>query len=315
MQKLLIVCGPTATGKTDLAIFLAKKFNGEIVSADSRQVYKGLDIGTGKDLPKNAHLIQSNIPAVGFYEIESVKVWGYDLVDAKQKFSVSQYQNKISKVITDIIKRDKLPIVVGGTGLYIKALVDGIETLEVAQNPDLRKTLEDKTAAQLFDILAQFDAIKAANMNESDRHNPRRLVRAIEVASSGFKGSKNKDTQYSPLFIGLTAPHEYLGSQIKKRVQKRVEQGIEDEIENLLKQGVVWTDQSMSSLGYQEWQGSLGNKGELENVLKIWCQNEMNYAKRQMVWFKKDKRINWFDVSKLNYHENVEKMVKKWYAS
>ncbi|MEK7526723.1 MAG: tRNA (adenosine(37)-N6)-dimethylallyltransferase MiaA [Patescibacteria group bacterium] len=297
MQKLLIVCGPTGTGKTNLALTLAKKFNGEIVSADSRQVYKELNIGTGKDLP------------------QGIKIWGYDLVDPKQKFSVSEYENIINNVIEDISNRNKLPILTGGTGLYIKSIVDGIGTASIAPNLNLRATLEGKTPPELFDILAQFDSLKAASMNQSDRVNPRRLVRAIEVAESGVKITQRNKPKYDSLFIGLTRPQELVKNQIEKRVQERFKQGIVEEIKNLLKDGVTWDDQSMSSMGYKEWKDYFADTKEVKEVLKEWVQNEIAYVKRQMVWFKKDKRIFWFDVSGLNYQEKLEKMVKKWYAS
>jgi tRNA dimethylallyltransferase len=133
-SKLLVICGPTSTGKTILAISLAKKFNGEIVSADSRQVYKGLDIGTGKDLPKNAKIKYLWMKKFGFYEIKGIKIWGYDLADPRHSFSVSQYLRFAERVISDISKRGKLPILVGGTGLYIKGVVDGIPTAEIPKN-------------------------------------------------------------------------------------------------------------------------------------------------------------------------------------
>ena len=159
-QKLLVICGQTGTGKTSLAIFLAKKFNGELISADSRQVYKGLDIGTGKDLDE---VKKSN-----------VRVWGYDLVDPKKNFSVGNYIKFAQKTISDIQKRGKLPILVGGTGLFIKGVIDGIPTAFVPRNMKLRKNLEDKSPNELFEMLAHMDPIRAGAMNVSDRLNPRR---------------------------------------------------------------------------------------------------------------------------------------------
>jgi tRNA dimethylallyltransferase len=315
MKKLLIICGPTGTGKTDLAIYLASKYNGEVVSADSRQVYESLDIGTGKDLPKNIDSKSLLSSLSKFYEIQNIKIWGYDLVDAKHDFNVSEYEDQITKVIDNILERDKLPILTGGTGLYIKSIVDGIETASISQNPSLRKSLATKTPQELYEILAQFDSLKAASMNQSDRNNPRRLVRAIEVAESGFKKSSRERVKYNTLFVGLFSDKEFMKSQIDKRVQKRLDEGLVDEIKGLLEKGITWNDHSMSSLGYKEWKDFFESKKSKDDILKEWKQNEMSYIKRQMVWFKKDSRINWFDISESNYKENVEKMVKKWYSS
>ena len=296
-HKLLVILGPTATGKTDLALSLAKKFSGELISADSRQVFKDLDIGTGKD--KNL---------VG-------NIYGYDLVEAKDRFSLGQYLKLANKKITEIQKQGKLPIVVGGTGLYIKGLIDGIPTALIARNEDLRKTLSEKTPGKLFDILAQFDPTKAASLNQSDRSNPRRLVRAIEIAQARQTGLsvKKLKKRMNVCQGGLTTNLSFFEKRIKERIQARIVAGIEAEICNLFTMGVTWNDQAMTSLGYKEWQGFFAGKKNLEEVLSDWQKGEMQYVKRQLVWFKKDKRINWFDISDPLYRKNVENLVKKWY--
>ena len=187
MRKLLVICGPTACGKTSLALGLAKKFGGEVVSADSRQVYKGMDIGTGKDLPKNSKFEIRNSKLGGSYIVAGVPIWGYDIADSKKGFNVAQYTKITRTIIENIFVRGKLPILVGGTGLYIKGAVDGIATAEVRPNVKLRKSLFEKSPEELFEILAQVDAIKAGSLNSSDRRNPRRLIRAIEVALNKTK--------------------------------------------------------------------------------------------------------------------------------
>lgn len=319
MNKLLVICGPTATGKTNLAIKLAKKFGGEIISADSRQVYKNLDIGTGKDLPKGAKLQHLWIKKFGYYEIEGAKVWGYDLADPRHSFSVSQYIRFADRIISDIEKRGGLPILVGGTGLYIKGVVDGIPTAEVPRNNRLRRSLEEKPVHDLFESLAQMDPLKAAGMNTSDRKNPRRLIRAIEVATwrmdnnSKELKTEKKRTIHDVLQIGLTANEKFLGEKIEDRVTERFREKLKNEIAGLLKNHVDWNMQSMSSMGYGEWQGFFeGRKTEVD-VINTWKNEEKKYIKRQMVWFKKDKRVNWFDITDTNYPENVEKMVEKWH--
>lgn len=317
MDKLLVICGPTATGKTALAIKLAKKFNGEIVSADSRQVYKGLDIGTGKDLPKGAKLQYLWIKKFGYYEMEGVKIWGYDLADPRHSFSVSQYIKFADRVISDIKKRGKLPILVGGTGLYIKGVIEGIPTAEVPKNNRLRKSLENKTVDELFEMLAKIDPLRAGGMNASDKKNPRRLARAIEVATwkvtYGEKEMEDVKTDYDVLEIGLNADSKYIERKIDQRVTERFREKLKNEIASLLKNHVGWKMQSMTSMGYRQWRDFFEGRISEVEAIDIWKNEENKYVRRQLVWFKKDKKINWFDIESEDYPENVEKMVEKWH--
>lgn len=300
MHKLLIICGPTATGKTDLALKLSRLFNGVIISADSRQVYKDMNIGTGKDLDK-----------VG-------KVLGYDLVEPTQEYSVAQYLKFAKKAVGDIWRQGKLPILVGGTGLYIKAVIDGIGTANVPRNETLRKNLETKSIEELFDILASDDPLRAAAMNSSDRQNPRRLIRAIEIAIGTMEPKKRKAVKgldANTLFIGLTASREFLNRRITQRVESRISQGLEWEIDSLLKRGVTWDMQSMYSLGYRQFREYFQEGRSIDEVLASWSREEEKYAKRQMVWFKKDTRVKWFDVAANDYPKKVEELVKSWYTA
>ena len=323
-NKLLIICGPTATGKTSLGLDLAQKFEGQIVSADSRQVYRHMDIGTGKDVPEGSVWKTSKIHVdsihgqIGYYLTkEYIKIWGYDLVDPLDDFSVSHY-TKVAKAIIEKIYHDAdLPIMVGGTGLYIKGVVDGIETAGIPQNKELRSSLSGKTADELFEILRVENASEAASLNMSDRANPHRLIRKIEIAdylkrhdSPNELGLKFDEV----LFIGLKADMKFLEDKIKDRVNKRLSLGMEDEIISLLKRGVSWEMQSMYSLGYKQWYQYFEGKINNDQLAKHWANEELKYAKRQMTWFKKDKRINWFDVSDDNYKESVEELVKSWYS-
>ena len=317
----MIICGPTATGKTSLGIHLAKKisakggpasgWNAEIVSADSRQVYKGMDIGTSKDLPKNSKL------PVGYYLFSGIPVWLLDVVAPNQEFNVSQYINLAQKVIKDIWQRHKLPIIVGGTGFYIKGLVDGIETLGVEPDWELRSRLEGLPAPKLFDLLARFDPGKAASMNVSDRKNPRRLIRAIEIASKSRR-LKTKDRKQKIkaeiLFIGLKAEYKELYKRIDKRVEERVEMGVEKEIKKLIKKGYSWNLPAMSAMGYREWQTFFDGKATKEEIIQKWKFDEHGYARRQLTWFKKDERIKWFDITSPGFKNKVEKLVESWYT-
>lgn len=340
MNKLLVICGPTATGKTKLAFHLAKALTsdkkgsgskGELVSADSRQIYKGLDIGTGKDIPKDAKF---NLPVGergsklgGYYQIGESKIWGYDLADPKQEFSVAKYAKIVDEIIKDIWSRNKLPILVGGTGLYIKAIVDGIPTISIPKNRRLRKSLERMKRTELFEMLARIGPMKAASMNYSDKRNPRRLVRAIEVAQWKLKNKLKEDDskkRFSTLVIGLKAEKRVLSERISKRVKARIEMGLEKEIENLLKKGVTWKHQSMDSLGYKQWKAyfekhlvrevSVSEKGKDRNkIIKKWEKEESRYSKKQMTWFRRDKRIKWFDIASSEWQKNVVKLAKEWY--
>jgi tRNA dimethylallyltransferase len=317
--KLLVICGPTSTGKTTLGIKLANKFNGEIISADSRQVYRGLDIGTGKSLPKGLKIKYLWFGKYGYYNIDGVKIWGYDLADPRHEFSVSQYLKFFQRISIDIAKRGKLPILVGGTGLYIKGVIDGIPTAVVPKNSSLRKSLETKSIEELFEMLAQIDSFKAGQMNSSDKKNPRRLIRAVEVATWKVGNIKKehdieaKKSNLDILEIGLVAPEAEINKRIDLSVNKRLKDGIKTEIEKLLKNHVNWSVQSMTSMGYRQWRDFFEGKKLETETIEEWKDEEKKYVKRQMVWFKKDKRIVWFDITNENYPENVEKMVKKWH--
>jgi len=319
MEKLLVICGPTATGKTSLSIRLAKKFNGEIISADSRQVYKGMDIGTGKDLPVGAKIKYPWFGKYGYYEVQGIKIWGYDLADPRHEYSVAKYVKFADRIIADIVKRGKTPILTGGTGLYIRAITDPIPTVHIPRDNGLRKNLEDRSASELFEILATMDPIRAGEMNASDKKNPRRLARAIEVATWRIDNTGNeqkiekKKRNFDVLTVGLNAPMKILEERIKFRVAERVEKGIVTEVKKLLKSQVTWDTQAMSSMGYGEWRDYIeGGIGE-EHIIREWQREEIKYAGRQMTWFKKDKRIKWFDITDKSFAGKVEKLIKKWH--
>ncbi len=318
MQKVLVICGPTATGKTALALYLAKKFNGEIISADSRQVYRGMDIGTGKDLPENTKT-KDDKRLGRYYEIKGIALYGYDLASPKEEYSVGQYVVYARRVIREIIKKGKLPIVVGGGGLYIKALIDGIETARIPKNDALRKNLAGRGVQELFEILAQIDSIKAAALNASDRKNPRRLARAIEISQWRLdRGQIKKEVscpKYECLFIGLSAPKETLYARIEKSVQSRVQKGFLSEVEQLLKEGIDWEYQAMGSFGYRQLRDYFEKKISLTEAIANWVKEEKKYVKRQLTWWKKDERIKWSDISEADWKEKVENMVKRWYAT
>lgn len=300
-KKLLIICGPTASGKTSLGLYLAKKFKGEIISADSRQVYKGMDIGTGKDLET---IFRSKIP-----------VYLLDVVRPDEKFNAANFHQLAWKAIGNICQKKKLPILVGGTGFYIKTLVDGIGSLGIEPDWKLRKKLENLRIEELVEKLGAVDHERLAKMNQSDQKNPRRLIRAIEI------GLAKKDLPlFSPLLadvlmIGLTAPKKLLYKRIDERVKTRVRLGAKKEIEKLLREGYNWENSVLGeTLGYQQWQPFFKGKISEEEAIARWQFAEHAYARRQLTWFKKDKRIKWFDFTKPGFDLRVEKRVKDWYT-
>ncbi len=279
--RLLVILGPTATGKSDLAVKLAKKLKGEIISADSRQVYKGLDIGTGKINKK---------------EMRGVPHHLLDVADPRKQFSVAKFQELGQKTINEILKRKKVPILVGGTGFYIEALVDGMILPEVKPDLQLRKRLNKKTAAQLLSQLKKLDPVRAENI---DPKNSRRIIRAIEIATALGKVPKIKKVEgkYKPTFIGLNFPAQELRERIHRRLIKRIKQGMITEAKRLHSQGLSWKRMNELGLEYKYLALHLQGKLTKEEMIEKLSTEIWRYAKRQITWFKRDKRIKWFNPS------------------
>jgi len=324
MRKLLTICGPTATGKTALGIRLAKRFAGEIISADSRQVYRGMDIGTGKDLPAKAKFQVSNSElkklGLGYYLFDQIPVWLLDVVRPDQEFSVAQYVKLARLVIADLWRRGKLPILVGGTGFYLQAVIDGLGSLGIEPDWELRKKLSRWGVEQLREKLRRLDPARLQGMNESDRQNPRRLIRAIEIGLRKKKGKVDhqdhglKLKRSEILLIGLKAPTQELYQRIDRRVKERVRQGIEKEIQKLLNAGYTWSSSVLgTTIGYQEWRPFFEGQASREEVIKRWQFAEHAYARRQMTWFKRDPRINWFEITQTGFEKEIVKKIKAWY--
>ena len=251
----------------------------------------------------------------GYHTVRGVKVWGYDLVEPKEKYSVSQYIKDARNIIKHIKSGGKLPILVGGTGFYIKGVVDGIETANIPRNSRLRESLVKFSIEDLFEKLANISAEKAASMNISDKKNPRRVIRAIEVAQWKMTNSdevKNKNLKADTLFVGIKMNKKKLEEKIKKRIARRIEEGLEKEIENLLLSGIGWDTQSMQALGYKQWEPYLKGYVSRKKVIDDWFNAEKKYAKKQMIWFKKDPRIRWFEQSNANWREVMLQLVSDW---
>lgn len=285
MEKLVVIVGPTASGKSDLAVKLAKRCGGEVVSADSRQVYKGLDIGAGKITKR---------------EMQSIPHHLLDVANPKRVFTVSQYQKLAQAKIKEIWKRGKMPIICGGTGLYIKAAVDGIIFPQVPPNLKLRKKLEKKSNEELFKLLKKLDKNRAKDI---DVKNPRRLIRAIEIATAlGCvpKLTANK-LKANALFIGLNPSKKILKKKIKVRLEKRLKSkgknNLITEVKNLRQNGLSWKRLESLGLEYKYVALFLQNKITKQEMIDQINKESWRYAKRQMTWFKKDQQIRWFDKS------------------
>ena len=279
MKKVIIILGQTATGKSNWAVKIAlrlrsgsstKKIGGEIISADSRQIYKGLDIGTGKITKKEMRGISHHL---------------LDVINPKSKFSVAEYQKQAMYAIAEIQKRGKIPIICGGTGFYIDAITKGIIFPKVPPNLKLRKDLEKKSELELFKILRKLDSERAKII---DSKNKVRLIRAIEIAKALGKVPRltEKMPNYKFIKIGLYLPPDKLRKKVEKRVRKMFADGLLNEIKKLKKIGV--SDKRLKEFGFEY------NKPTPEKVIG----QTLKYAKRQMTWFKRDKEIKWFDASK-----------------
>lgn len=318
-NKILVILGPTSTGKTDLALRLAKKFNGELISCDSRQVYWRLDIGTGK-LPDRRWKVEDGSVKKwkGYWEIDGIKIWMYDVVSPKVQYTVADYVKDANKAVGEIINRGKLPIVVGGTGLYLKALLDGLSNLSVPVDAGLRKELEKLSKEQLQKKLKELSSQKWEKLNSSDRENPRRLVRAIELEIMQSKSNSIKIATSSPvasprndtLKIGLIAPREILYQRIDQRVTDRISQGMIDEAIKLHQSGLSLKRMRQLGLEYgvlaDYLEGKITNK---DTLIKIMQGKIHGFLRRQITWFKKETDVNWFDITRNNTLVQVEKLV------
>lgn len=305
-MNIIVVMGPTATGKTDLSLNLAHKFNGEIISADSRQVYKGLDIGAGK-YPGYFKDIQKQ---VGRWIVDGIPIYLYDEIGIDQTFSAADFVQIASRAIVDIHSRGKLPIVVGGTNFYIKALLTHIPNLNLPVNEKLRKKLSEYSLLELQQELQKINKEKWESMHYSDQQNPRRLIRAIEIGAS-LPAEDKILSSYNVLKIGLTAIREVLYARVDRRVVSRIEQGMVREAEDLISSGVSLARLKQLGLEY----GVLADylSGEIQDLVKIMQGKIHEYIRKQLTWLKKEKDINWFDITQHDYIRSIEKKVAQWY--
>ncbi len=305
MKKLIVVLGPTASGKSALAVKIAKKFNGEVISADSRQVYQGMDIGTGKVTKK---------------EMQGVTHYLLDVASPKRIFTVAQYRELALKAINRIMKKGKIPILCGGTGFYIQAVVDGIIIPKVKPDWKLREKLQKKSVEDIYQMLQKLDPRRAKNI---DKNNPRRLIRAIEIVMKtkkpvprlrqGYGGQaypvlmigikkEGEENKFSSSPFAIARVNEELRKIIRKRFFKWLKQGFIKEVKNLRRSGLSWQKIEEFGIHYRTAAQYLQNKINYEKMVENSLKELRNYAKRQITWFKRDKRIHWVK----NYQEAIK---------
>ncbi|MDP3955495.1 MAG: tRNA (adenosine(37)-N6)-dimethylallyltransferase MiaA [bacterium] len=286
-QKILVIIGPTASGKSDLGVKLAKKLKGEIISADSRQVYKGLDIGTGKITKKEMRGILHHL---------------LDVANPKKQFTVSDYKRLAEEALQYIVKNSKLPIIVGGTGFYIDVLTGAVLIPEVGPDKKFRKRLNKKTTEELFKLLQKKDVKRAKAIGP---HNKVRLIRALEIIKTLGKIPKNDYRQPPANFIFIGLKPNNLEKRIYQRLIKRLT-GMIREGKKLHEQGLTYKRMHELGLEYRYvgmyLQGKITKK---ETVDKLYVEIK-HYAKRQMTWFKRNKKIRWFTLSAVEGFEPKE---------
>ncbi|MBZ9691669.1 tRNA (adenosine(37)-N6)-dimethylallyltransferase MiaA [Clostridium cagae] len=301
-QKILVLGGPTAVGKTELSIKLAEKLNGEILSADSMQIYKKMDIGSAK---------------VTKEEMRDINHHMIDIVSPEEEFSVADFKNIGEKAIKEIIAKEKLPMIVGGTGLYINSLTCNVTFTESEKDDEYRTYLESLAEANgnnyIHEMLKEIDEISYRDIHPNNR---KRVIRALEVYkisgkpfSSYNAGNDFYKTDYDVFYYVLTMDREKLYNRINKRVDIMIENGLIDECIELKKLGYTSSMQSMQGIGYKEILYYLDKKISLYEAVNLIKQGSRNYAKRQLTWFRRDPRCTFLDKDVLSDKEILSKIV------
>ncbi|WZL74952.1 tRNA (adenosine(37)-N6)-dimethylallyltransferase MiaA [Clostridiaceae bacterium 35-E11] len=304
MKPLLIIVGPTAVGKTETSIHLAQHLDGEIISADSMQVYKHMDIGTAK-------------PTLD--ERQGIPHYLMDEIDPRESFSVAQFQQKAKQYIDHILSKNKLPIIVGGTGLYINSIIYNIDFTQTISNWRLRERLEKDArihgSEYLHKQLQKFDEEAAARIHPN---NVKRVIRALEVfLESGerikdFKNNLTDNHEYDYTMIGLIRNRDELYERINRRVDLLMKEGLVNEVKNLIQLGLDENDISMKGLGYKEVIKYLNGTYDLEEATRLLKRDTRRYAKRQITWFKRYDKIKWFNLSDYQVQNHLEEDILKY---
>ena len=302
-QKVIVICGPTASGKTALSIELAKKINGEIISSDSMQIYKDMNIGTAKPTKE---------------EMQGIKHYLIDFVEPNIRYSVADFKKDAEKAIEEVLKKGKYPIIVGGTGLYIDSLIYGIEYQDIKLDEEYRKKLEsiaqkDKGLEELYNKAKEIDEKAIQKISPNDK---KRIIRILEIYKATGKNkteqeeeSRKKGVKYDYKVFAINMEREKLYERINQRVDIMVQQGLVEEVENLLKKYDKFPT-AMQGLGYKEVVEYLENKCTKEEMIEKIKMETRRYAKRQLTWFRKNKQTIWLDGLK-DKQDNIKIILEK----
>ncbi|MEH7346991.1 tRNA (adenosine(37)-N6)-dimethylallyltransferase MiaA [Bacillus sp. JJ1532] len=287
-EKLVVLIGPTAVGKTKLSIELAKRFNGEIISGDSMQIYKGMDIGTAK-IKKD--------------EMEGIPHHLIDIKDPKEPFSVAEFQELVREKISEISLRGKLPMIVGGTGLYIQSVIYDYHFSDAPSDDDFRQMLEKKAEAEGNEsVHLELSKVDPESAKRIHPNNVRRVIRALEVyhctgkTINELQENQKPELMYNTAIIGLTMDREILYQRINTRVDLMIKEGLLEEVERLFNQDIK-DCQSIQAIGYKELYEYFSHSISLEEATSQLKQNSRRYAKRQLTWFRNKMNVDWFDMS------------------
>ncbi len=290
LPKIVAVVGPTASGKTSFGIEFAKKFKGEIISVDSRQIYKGMDIGTAK----TTGIWEKDEIGRFYLDVEGVKHYGIDLINPDKVYSVAEFKDYALVVIKEILERGYTPFLVGGTGFYLQVITENLEIPRIAADEDLRAELERK---DLTELVGELQEVDLESYKKIDLKNRRRVVRALEVfylSNKSFVAQKKAGPKlFEVLKIGLDWPREELYKKIDERVEGQLDDGLIEETKKLEAAGFRWNLPSMSGIGYQEIGIYLRGGITLEKAKELIKFRTHDYARRQLTWFRKDKEIRW----------------------
>jgi tRNA dimethylallyltransferase len=295
-SKILVICGQTATGKSDLGVKLAKQLDGEIISADSRQVYRGMDLGSGKITKE---------------EMQGIPHHLLDIRDPKETYSAGEFKKDAIQAIKDILSRGKLPIIVGGTGFYIETITKNTELPSVPPNQPLRKELEKMETEELLNLLREKAPERA---KEIDGNNRPRIMRSLEIydALGEIPKPKESENPYEILQIGLHLPKKELLEKIETRIEKRLALGMVDEVKKLHEEGTSWEKLESFGLEYQHLAEYLQGKKSLDEAMRILAIKTRQFAKRQMTWFQRDERISWhLPTEEKDIFEEVHNFLKR----
>jgi tRNA dimethylallyltransferase len=302
MSQVLAIVGPTASGKTTLSIFLAEKLHGEIISADSRQIYKFLNIGTAKPTPEDLHRVPHHF---------------IDILDPNQEFNAAEYGQQARKKIEELLKQGIQPIIAGGSGLYIRAIIDGFFR-GPGKDSEIREELEKEVqrfgAEMLFEKLKQADPVSAAKMDAS---KVRRVVRALEVYYTAGKpisdlhSAQETKAPFEVLQYALEWERKPLYDRINHRVDEMMEKGLVEEVRELRTQGYLSGMNALNTVGYKETFDFIEGKLTKEEMVRLIKQNSRRFAKRQLTWFRADKRIRWISVNERTNWNEIAEMIQK----